>query len=257
MDRALVALDAMCEKRRHRDVSKKYGDVTALYEGMMRSSSAYDSVTTSWKGNETWTTSSVDSRLSLLIRYSVWYAAYHGYISLVVCAIGIVGNAFNIVVLTRPNMASSATNCILMALAVSDLVTMIVYVPFAVQFYCRRRVVADTPTSFTPDHDNSFGWTVFLLFYVHTSVTAHTVSIWLAVLLSVVRYAYVRPRTAMTVVGGSGGRLGRVRCAVVSVYAFAVVILVPNYLSLVVRRSTSVDLNGNSPLIAGSLDGQD
>jgi len=174
---------------------------------------------------------------------------YHGYVSLVVCAVGIVGNAFNIVVLTRPNMATSATNCILMALAVSDLLTMLVYVPFAVQFYCRRRVVdgADTP-SFTPDTGNSFGWTAFLLFYVHTSVTAHTVSIWLAVLLSVVRYAYVRPRGTMNMVGGGGGgsgRLGRVRCAVAGVYAFAVVILVPNYMSLVVRRSpTTPDING-------------
>jgi len=211
--------------------------------------SSYDSVTTSWYVNESWTTSSVDNGLSLLGRYSVWYAAYHGYVSLVVCTVGIVGNAFNVVVLTRPNMASSATNCILMALAVSDLLTMIVYVPFAVQFYCRRRVTAHTP-SFTPDQGNTFGWTVFLLFYVHTSVTAHTVSIWLAVLLSVVRYAYVRPRPTMTTVGGSGGRLGRVRCAIVVVYVFAIVILVPNYLSLLVRRSPAADLNGNSQLIA-------
>jgi len=130
----------------------------------------YDSVTSSsWDVTGTLsTTTSVDGGLSALTRYSVWYAAYHGYVSLVVCAVGIVGNAFNVVVLTRPNMASSATNCILMALAVSDLLTMIVYVPFAVQFYCRRDVDADTP-SFTPDHGNTFGWTAFLLFYVHTS----------------------------------------------------------------------------------------
>jgi len=86
--------------------------------------------------------------------HSVWYAAYHGYASLVVCAVGIVGNAFNIVVLTRPNMASSATNRILTALAVSDLVTMLVYVPFAVQFYCRRPPAAAATTTFTPAAKN-------------------------------------------------------------------------------------------------------
>jgi len=49
-------------------------------------------------------------------------------------------------------------------------------------------------------------------------------------------------------VAGNRSRLGRVRCAIVAVYVFAVVILVPNYSSLVVRRSatTAADLNGNS-----------
>jgi len=214
---------------------------------MTWSSSSLHNVTTSCGSNET----SVDASLPLLSRYSVWYAAYHGYVSLVVCAVGIVGNAFNIVVLTRPNMASSSTNCILTALAVSDLLTMVVYVPFAVQFYCRRDLVpaADTP-SFTPDRANTLGWTTFLLFYVHTSVTAHTISIWLAVLLSVVRFAFVRPRTTTTKTRSSGsGGPGRVRCAIVGVYAFAVVILIPNYLSLVVRPSPTSDRNGNILLV--------
>jgi len=159
----------------------------------------------------------------------------------------IAGNVFNVVVLTRPNMASSSTNCILTALAISDLLTMIVYVPFAVQFYCRRPVVAASETtSFTPDQGNTLGWTAFLLFYVHTSVTAHTVSIWLAVLLSVVRYAYVRPGAKASLVHSGRASLGRVRSAIVAVYAFAVIILVPNYLSLVVRLSPTITDNGSS-----------
>jgi len=75
---------------------------------------------------------------SLLRRYAAWYSGYHGYVSLVVCAAGIVGNVLNVVVLTRSHMSISATNLILTALAVSDLLTMASYVPFAVQFYCRR-----------------------------------------------------------------------------------------------------------------------
>jgi len=199
----------------------------------------YDSATTSWSGNETLTTTSADEGLPLLGRYSVWYAAYHGYISLVVCAVGIIGNVFNIVVLTRPDMVSSSTNCILTALAVSDLITMIVYVPFAVQFYCRRHLDPSANKS------NTFGWTVFRLFHVNTTLTAHTVSIWLAVLLSIVRYIYVRPRATATLVGGSDGGLGRVRCAIVGVHAFAVVVLIPNYLNFVVRPSATADRNGN------------
>lgn len=80
----------------------------------------------------------------LLQRYADWYSGYHGYTSLAVCAIGIVGNVLNVAVLTRTNMAASSTNFILTALAVSDLLKMTSYVPFAIQFYCRRN--ADQPS---------------------------------------------------------------------------------------------------------------
>jgi len=63
-----------------------------------------------------------------------WYQHYHGYLATVVCALGIVANALNIVVLTRRNMIS-ATNCILTGLAVSDGLTMAAYLPFALRFY--------------------------------------------------------------------------------------------------------------------------
>lgn len=77
-------------------------------------------------------------QMPLLQRYANWYSGYHGYVSLAVCAVGIVGNMLNVAVLTRTNMAASSTNFILTALAVTDLLTMTSYVPFAVQFYCRR-----------------------------------------------------------------------------------------------------------------------
>ena len=85
-------------------------------------------------------------------------------------------------------------------------------------------------------------------------MTAHTVSIWLAVLLSVFRYAYVRPRATATLVGGGGGGgLARVRAAIVAVYVFAAVILVPNYLSLVVRRSHPANYSGMFSRCRGDL----
>jgi len=85
-------------------------------------------------------------------------------------------------------------------------------------------------------------------FSVRLPMQVETVSIWLAVLLSVFRYACVRPRATTTlVVGGAGaGDLGRVRCAIVAVYAFAAVILVPNYLSYVARRSPTNNQTGNA-----------
>lgn len=112
--------------------------------------------------------------------FSDWYAGYHGYVSLVVCAYGIVSNIFNILVLTRKNMWTT-TNCILTGLAVSDLLTMVSYVPFALQFYVLHGLEASPERNTRP-------WGVFFLFHVNFSVTTHTISTWLGVLLSVYRY---------------------------------------------------------------------
>ena len=60
--------------------------------------------------------------------FSDWYGSIHGYTSLVVCLLGVALNFFNIIVLTRKHMISS-TNAILTALAVSDFMAMIVYIP--------------------------------------------------------------------------------------------------------------------------------
>ena len=44
--------------------------------------------------------------------FANWYAGYHGYISLVVCILGVLCNLINIVVLSQRNMRNS-TNLIL------------------------------------------------------------------------------------------------------------------------------------------------
>lgn len=49
---------------------------------------------------------------------------------------GIVSNVLNIVVLTHRRMASSPTNFILTALAISDMFPMLSYLPYAVYFHC-------------------------------------------------------------------------------------------------------------------------
>jgi len=108
-----------------------------------------------------------------------WYKHYHGYLASVVCVLGIIANALNIVVLTRHNMIS-ATNCILTGLAVSDGLTMAAYLPFALRFYVLYGTEA-TPTR------NSLPAVRFMLFFACFSVVVHTVSIWLTVVLAVFR----------------------------------------------------------------------
>lgn len=112
------------------------------------------------------------------------YRVYHGYAATVVCALGIVANCVNIVVLTRRSMLS-AINCILTGLAVSDALTMVAYLPFALRFYVLYGV---EPTS----ERNELSAVRFLLFYARFSVVVHTASIWLTVVMATFRYVFVR-----------------------------------------------------------------
>lgn len=73
--------------------------------------------------------------LSYLTTFNKWYQGVHGYLSIVVCVFGILSNIINIVVLTRKPMLTP-TNCILTAIAVADMMTMLSYLPFAAYFYC-------------------------------------------------------------------------------------------------------------------------
>ena len=74
--------------------------------------------------------------VSTLVRFSRWYSGVHGYLCIAVCVFGIVSNILNIVVLTDRRMASSPTNFILTALAISDMLPMLTYLPYAVYFHC-------------------------------------------------------------------------------------------------------------------------
>ena len=108
-----------------------------------------------------------------------WYVNIHGYLATIVCLFGIVANLLNIIVLTRRNMIS-ATNCILTGLALSDGLTMVAYLPFALRFY----VLYGTEST---QERNSQPAIRFMLFYACFSVVVHTVSIWLTVTLAIFR----------------------------------------------------------------------
>lgn len=73
--------------------------------------------------------------LTPLGRFNRMYQEVHGYLSIVVCAFGICSNIINIIVLTRKTMITP-TNCLLTAIAVADLLTMVSYLPYSAYFYC-------------------------------------------------------------------------------------------------------------------------
>ena len=173
-------------------------------------------------------------RAEQLKHFSIWYAEYHGYVSLVVCFVGAICNIFNILVLTRRNMTST-TNCILTALAVSDLLTMLSYIPFALHFYCLHGIKP------SPER-NSLEWIWFFLFHVNFTVTTHTTSIWLGVLLAVLRYTYLSISKDGAINYNS---MRHTRIAIAMVFVFSVLILIPNYLSLTFVDLADRETNGS------------
>lgn len=79
--------------------------------------------------------SATTGELNMLMRFALEYSRYHGYISVVVCFLGIICSLLVIAVLTRRHMLTSS-NYMLTALAICDLITMLSYIPFAILFYC-------------------------------------------------------------------------------------------------------------------------
>ena len=154
--------------------------------------------------------------------FQAWYANYHGYASIVVCVFGVVTSVFNIIVLTRKNMRNT-TNYILTALAVSDMLTMASYIPFALQFYVLHGQIP------TPER-NTHPWAMFFNFHVNFTVTTHTTSIWLGVILSLFRYAYIKVSNQGSNKFGPNNTL----LAILLVYVISIIILIPNYLSLTI-----------------------
>ncbi|XP_064610860.1 G-protein coupled receptor dmsr-1-like [Liolophura sinensis] len=171
-------------------------------------------------------------RSEALINYATWYSGWHGYISLVVCTFGIITNVFNIAVLTRKHM-NTPINCILLWLAVSEIFTMISYVPFALHFYCFY-----TPFDTSPDRD-SFEWMTYMLFHINFSATSHTVSIWLGVVLAIFRYHHIQSPAKGNITRMR--RLIRARLVVCVIYASSAIVLIPNYLTNRIERVNGTD----------------
>ncbi len=166
-----------------------------------------------------------------------WYAKYHGFVSILVCVYGIVTNGFNIVVLTRKNMINPC-NLILLGLAISDLLTMVSYVPFVLHFYC---IYGTEPT---PER-NSKNSMKFFLFHVNFTVTTHTVSIWMGVCLAIFRFLHVKYSMDSSVQWIS---VTRSKLTIMAVYISSVIILIPNYLSLEIKPLSNSGYGNNTTL---------
>lgn len=103
---------------------------------------------------------------------------YHPYFAIAVCIFGTIANILNIIVLTRKDMISVPINRILTALAITDMILMVEYIPFAYYYHL------DLPGK----RDFPFSGAVAILFHTHITQVLHTISICLTLTLAIWRY---------------------------------------------------------------------
>lgn len=172
----------------------------------------------------------------VLESFSLWYGKSHGYISIIICILGIFLNIINIIVLTRKKM-QTPINCILTWLAVFDMATMMSYVPFAYHFYCQF------PTFSISSEKNSKSWMTFLLVHVNFSATTHTIAIWLAVALAIFRHRHLHSPAKGSITRMR--RLIRARIVVYFIVFVSVLIMIPNY---IIHKLEQIQLRDNTTL---------
>ncbi|KAJ1352518.1 hypothetical protein KIN20_008868 [Parelaphostrongylus tenuis] len=119
-----------------------------------------------------------------LANFQRLYAPIHGIVCVGLCVFGVLTNIVHVIVLTRPAMRSSAVNCVLTAVALCDIGTMVSYLIYIIHFVVQRR------TTCSPTY--TYGWMQFLLWHVVLSITLHTTSLWLAVAMAFIRRMTLR-----------------------------------------------------------------
>lgn len=169
-----------------------------------------------------------------IVRYSEAYSLLHGYLSLIICIFGITSNLFNIIVLTRKHMITS-TNVILTALAISDLITMIAYVPTSLKYYCLLERIDECHDTYEP----TFFWNLYALIYTNLTVTMHSISIWLTVLLAFFRYLYICHNT----IGKRVCKMKNTILSIIFVIILSTLLCFPSYLVSKINKVTHYSNN--------------
>ncbi|GMS81230.1 hypothetical protein PENTCL1PPCAC_3405 [Pristionchus entomophagus] len=148
------------------------------------------------------------------------YHPIHTYLSIILCLVGAATNFCNIVVLTRRQMRTPV-NTILTAMACCDTVVLF------------SNLIYTTHYSFVAfqncrPQNWSYGWALFLIAHAHLSLVGHSSSVWLSVMLGLIRYLTLRSR------GNSGSiqiTLKHSHAAIAAVVCFVSIVNVPNFLT--------------------------
>lgn len=174
-----------------------------------------------------------------LKNFEVTYRHMHGPLSIFVCVFGSVANILNICVLTTKDMRWP-TNYILTSLAVTDLLVMIEYIPFAVHRYI------DIDKRFYIDH-YTYNWAVFLVFHAVFTLILHFVSCCLTVILAVWRYIAVSQPQNIFVWCNSQ----RTKLTILLTYLICPLICLPSFLSIKINETTHL-CDKNRKFVSGA-----
>ncbi|GMR60120.1 hypothetical protein PMAYCL1PPCAC_30315 [Pristionchus mayeri] len=148
------------------------------------------------------------------------YHPIHTYLSIILCLVGAATNFCNIVVLTRRQMRTPV-NTILTAMACCDTVVLF------------SNLIYTTHYSFVAfqncrPQNWSYGWALFLIAHAHLSLVGHSSSVWLSVMLGLIRYLTLRAR------GNAGSiqiTLKHSHASIALVVCFVSIVNIPNFLT--------------------------
>lgn len=120
----------------------------------------------------------INETTSIVLKMSEVYSDMHGWLSFLLCSIGIPFNIFNIVVLNKAKIASLATNSIFISIAFCDTILMLVYLPFSIYFYILNS--NSYATQITASRDTFF-WIHYSLINIFISVTFHSITMFVKI----------------------------------------------------------------------------
>ncbi|KAI6225635.1 Blue-sensitive opsin [Aphelenchoides besseyi] len=151
----------------------------------------------------------------MLSSVAAMYNSFHTPIYLVLCFLGVLANSCFIVVLCRRTMRKNPFNYFLIAIAICDLTLMASYFIFKQVEFCN-------PIYF------SYLWTVVTLAYAITSVLFHSLSLWLTVMMAVLRYLVLRESTTT-----GSSKLNTYRSAWIGILIAVIISLIGNALNMI------------------------
>ncbi|XP_013162656.1 PREDICTED: sex peptide receptor-like isoform X2 [Papilio xuthus] len=167
------------------------------------------------------------------------YNGIHGYVSLLVCTIGVLANSMNIAVLTRKDMAAAPINRLLKWLAVADVFVMVEYVPFSIYKYLVLPEKLDFP----------YSWAMYLLFHMHFAQILHTASICLTLALAIWRYVAIKYSDRSHILCTER----RCSLAILTSFILPPILCTPTFMVFDIHTKNVSDVNGN-PDIAYHVD---
>ncbi|KAK0413620.1 hypothetical protein QR680_006906 [Steinernema hermaphroditum] len=182
----------------------------------------------------------------ILFDVHTFYRPIHTYLSIIMCVVGTLCNVCNIVVLTRKQMRTPV-NMVLTAMACCDTVVLFSNLIYTTHY---------TFVAFADCHPRhwSYGWAMFLIAHAHLSLVGHSSSVWLSVMLGLIRFLTLENRKKSASNHRNIG-LKHSYCAIAVVLVSVTIFNSPNFLTyriVEMRLNETCDVTDDSLKFAPS-----